>query len=84
MRVETLWEFHISCYKLLSPSNLLSIGTVLTIGSMLAGRVGQWEWVVIGGEPHGDCSLVTSPHAPPSEKRSGEQSRIFWAYYPKW
>ena len=23
------------------------------------------------------------PHAPPGEKRSGERSRISWAYYPK-
>ena len=28
-------------------------------------------------------SLVTSPRAPPSKKRSGERSRISWAYYPK-
>ena len=28
-------------------------------------------------------SLVTSPRAPPGEKRSGEPSRISWAYYPK-
>ena len=27
-------------------------------------------------------SLVPHPHTPPSEKRSGEQSRISWAYYP--
>ena len=27
-------------------------------------------------------SLVPRPHAPPGEKRSGEQSRISWAYYP--
>ena len=30
-----------------------------------------------------DPSLVTSPRAPPGEKRSGEPSRISWAYYPK-
>ena len=29
------------------------------------------------------ASLVTSPRAPPGEKRSGEQSRISWAYSPK-
>ena len=28
-------------------------------------------------------SLVPRPCAPPGEKRSGEQSRISWAYYPK-
>ena len=28
-------------------------------------------------------SLVTSPRTPPREKRSGERSRISWAYYPK-
>ena len=28
-------------------------------------------------------SLVPSPRAPPGEKRSGEQSQISWAYYPK-
>jgi len=28
-------------------------------------------------------SLVTSPCVPPGEKRSGEQSRISWAYSPK-
>ena len=28
-------------------------------------------------------SLVTSPRAPPGEKRSGERSRISWAYSPK-
>ena len=28
-------------------------------------------------------NLVPSPYVPPSEKRSGEQSRIYWAYYPK-
>ena len=28
-------------------------------------------------------SLVPRPRAPPGEKRSGEQSRIPWAYYPK-
>ena len=26
---------------------------------------------------------MTSPHAPPGEKQSGERSRISWAYYPK-
>ena len=29
------------------------------------------------------CSLVPIPHAASSEKRSGEQSQISWAYYPK-
>ena len=29
------------------------------------------------------CSLVPRPRAPPGEKRSGERSRIPWAYYPK-
>jgi len=29
------------------------------------------------------ASLVTSPRAPPGEKRSGERSRISWAYYSK-
>ena len=29
------------------------------------------------------CSLVSRPRAPPGEKRSGERSRISWAYYPK-
>ena len=28
-------------------------------------------------------SLVPRPRAPPGEKRSGERSRIPWAYYPK-
>ena len=28
-------------------------------------------------------SLVPSPRAPPGDKRSGEQSRISWAYSPK-
>ena len=28
-------------------------------------------------------SLVPRPRVPPGEKRSGEQSRISWAYYPK-
>ena len=28
-------------------------------------------------------SLVPGPRAPPSEKQSGEQSRVFSAYYPK-
>ena len=28
-------------------------------------------------------SLVTSLRAPPGEKRSGERSRISWAYSPK-
>ena len=28
-------------------------------------------------------SLVLRPRAPPGEKRSGERSRISWAYYPK-
>ena len=28
-------------------------------------------------------SLVPRPRAPPGEKRSGERSRISWAYYPK-
>ena len=28
-------------------------------------------------------SLVTSPCPPPGEKRSGERSRVSWAYYPK-
>ena len=28
-------------------------------------------------------SLVPTPRAPPGEKRSGEQSRISWAYSPK-
>ena len=30
-----------------------------------------------------DISLVPRPHTPPGEKRSGERSRIPWAYYPK-
>ena len=29
------------------------------------------------------ASLVSSPRAPPGEKRSGERSRISWAYSPK-
>ena len=29
------------------------------------------------------CSLVPLLHVPPSKKRSGEQSRISWAYSPK-
>ena len=29
-------------------------------------------------------SLVPTLHAPPGEKRSGERSRISWAYSPKW
>ena len=29
-------------------------------------------------------SLMPTPRAPPSEKRCGEQSRITWAYSPKW
>ena len=29
-------------------------------------------------------SLVPRPRVPPGEKRSGERSRISWAYYPKW
>ena len=28
-------------------------------------------------------SLVPRPHTPPGKKRSGEQSQISWAYYPK-
>ena len=32
---------------------------------------------------HPCTSLVTSPRAPPGEKRSGERSRISWAYYLK-
>ena len=28
-------------------------------------------------------SLVPRPRAPPGERRSGERSRISWAYYPK-
>ena len=28
-------------------------------------------------------SLVTSACTPPGEKRSGKQSQISWAYYPK-
>ena len=31
----------------------------------------------------GSASLVPRPRAPPGEKRSGERSRISWAYYPK-
>ena len=30
-----------------------------------------------------DSSLVPRPHAPPGEKRSGQQSQISWACYPK-
>ena len=30
------------------------------------------------------CSLMPTPRVPPSEKRSGERSRISWAYSPKW
>ena len=30
-----------------------------------------------------DSSLVPRPRPPPGEKRSGERSRIPWAYYPK-
>ena len=29
------------------------------------------------------CSLVPQLHVPPSKKRSGERSRISWAYSPK-
>ena len=35
-------------------------------------------------EPSPTSSLVPTPRAPPGEKRSGEQSRISWAYSPKW
>ena len=34
-------------------------------------------------EGRGKPSLVPCLRAPPSEKRSGERSRISWAYYPK-
>jgi len=40
-----------------------------------------------GEEAHGFMlgtgSLVPIPRAPPGEKRSGERSRISWAYSPK-
>ena len=36
---------------------------------------GIWSWPTL--------SFVTSPHTPPGEKRSGKQSQISWAYYPK-
>ena len=38
--------------------------------------------VDVATHPH-NTSLVTSPCAPPGEKRSGERSRISWAYYSK-
>ena len=37
--------------------------------------MGTWPQLII--------SLVPRPCAPPSEKRSGEQSQISWAYYSK-
>ena len=40
----------------------------------------RWSYTLATGE---EVSLVTSPCAPPGEKRSGERSRISWAYYPK-
>jgi len=33
--------------------------------------------------PEAIPSLVPTPRAPPGEKRSGERSRISWAYSPK-
>ena len=33
---------------------------------------------------HPHTSLVPTPRTPPGEKRSGERSRISWAYSPKW
>ena len=38
---------------------------------------------VTSGVPRIGSSLVPCPRAPPGEKRSGERSRISWAYYPK-
>ena len=37
-------------------------------------NIAYYQWIF---------SLVTSPCTPPGEKRSGERSRISWAYYPK-
>ena len=34
-------------------------------------------------KPNCKASLVPTPRAPPGEKRSGERSRISWAYSPK-
>ena len=48
-------------------------------------RVRKWRYK-LRRRAHGRqvmFSLVTSPRAPPGEKRSGERSRISWAYYSK-
>ena len=47
------------------------------------GRGGGGEGGGGRGRGGGESSLVPSPHVPPGEKRSGEQSQISWAYYPK-
>ena len=48
---------------------------------------GRWVWGGRGGRKVIGrvlrLSLVPRPRAPPGEKRSGERSRIPWAYYPK-
>ena len=45
------------------------------------------QWVAKGNIQQIGCmglnSLVPRPPTPPGEKRSGERSRIPWAYYPK-
>ena len=34
--------------------------------------------------PNGHPSLMPTPHVPPGEKQSGEQSQISWAYSPNY
>ena len=49
----------------------------LRIGWTLNTCTGSYTWYMY------ISSLVTSPHVLPSEKQSGEQSQISWAYSPK-
>ena len=37
----------------------------------------------MGGVSEGEVVVVLCPHTPPGEKRSGEQSQIPWALFPK-
>ena len=58
----------------------------LSFGLMLL-RLGNvtirsWRHSFLEGGSLIYSSLVPRPHTPPGKKRSGEQSRISWAYYP--
>ena len=75
-------------YACVTPMQMqLVISHILTTAFWYPAQIFARAGDSLGARPSknrkGGSSLVPTPRAPPSEKRSGERSRISWAYSPK-